>query len=190
MTDRDYLLRAIDHFVASGYYTEELADQLDDIVNDLVGRAPEPLMAELRARVADGLAARRAEEAGWTEETLNDRLEEAFAELEDSGIVAVENAGNHRDEAWVTCFDLSEGMEAPPRGGVFFLGPDVEEAVAGRGLSLTFGAFEDNDPATIGREVCDVLAKYGIPTTWSGDPADLILIPPFTWKKRQFTAPP
>lgn len=188
--DRAYVQQAIDFFVLSGYHTDELTEELDTIVSDLVGEAPEALIAELRERVREGFARRRVEEATWSEETLNDRLEEAFAELWDSGIVALENAGYSDEEGWEDCREHADTADEPTRGVVFFHGRDVERAVAGEGLSLTFGVLGDGDPVAIGREVCTVLAKYDIPTVWSEHAHVRIGIPPFEWCKRQFTAPP
>lgn len=184
--DRQLARAAIDHFARSGYYTEELVEDLPQVVEDLLGEAPPALVAELLVRAREALAALQAAEAEWDEETVNDRLEEAFAELEDAGIVALENAGFTDAEGREDCEDRAQAMEEPPRGAVFFTGEDVEAAVAGHGLALTVVAYT-GDVAEIGREVREVLEKYGIAAGARGEKVE---IPPFPWRKRQFTAPP
>jgi hypothetical protein len=197
MTDEDrrYVRDAFDHWIRSGYCDEDLLGEIEERAQDLVeGDLPAAFLQELRTAVEAGLAAQRAREAGWTGQTLNDRLEEAFAELTDSGIVALEDAGYTASDGWDDCREAADDLDEP-RGAVFFHGQDVERGVRGEGLLLAFGALgrgEDPDEASaaIGREVCEVLGKYGVPTAWSGAATDRIAIPPFPWQKRAFTEAP
>jgi hypothetical protein len=192
MSDRETAEAAFTFWARSGYCGEELVDEIPERLEDLWPEAPKKVAAELRALVRRELDAQRAREATWTDETANDRLEAAFDELTDSGIVALENAGYTLSDGWEDCEDDAEARRAngeEVRGAVFFHGQDVERAVDGQGLLLGFGAF-GGDAAEIAREVVEVLGKYDLAATWAGGPKQRIAIPPFEWRKRAFSSPP
>lgn len=187
--DRRYLEEAFDHWIRSGYGLDTLPDEVAERAEDLVGELDEDDLAWLEGFVADGLTAQREREASWgDEETVNDRLDEAFAELLDDGIVALQNAGYTISEGWE---DVQEARREVPEahGAVFWHGQDTERAVRGDGLMLAFGSFtmgEEHEPASlaIAREACDVLRKHGVEVSWSGSLNERIRIAPFEWRKR------
>jgi hypothetical protein len=192
--DRAYALDAFAHWARSGY-APDLLDEAEERLADLLPDAPPAaFVREARdhaRRILDGL---RAAEATWTEPTVNDRITEAFADLEDRGIVALEDAGYTVSDGWEDAREAAEELDEA-RGAVFFHGQDVERGVRGEGLTLAFGAFSkgagsDEASIGIGREVVEVLAAHGIATTWKGTAQHRIEIPPFPWQKRQFTESP
>jgi hypothetical protein len=190
--DRQYVRAAMSFLAASGFADETLLAELDDRIDDLVPGAEPAFRKEIRALVTRDLAEQRAREQSWDEETVNDRIDEAFDELWDSGIVALQNVGYSPVEGWDDVRDAAELLDEP-RGAVFWHGGDTERAVDGQGLQLTFGALDAHDDeahAAIGREVCDALRKHGIEFRWSGAAGVPIEIPPFEWRKRAFTDPP
>src|SRR6185369_4306469 len=98
--DRQYALEAFRSWVRSGYSGDEILREIEDRLGDLLGREDPALLAEVEEQVRRDLAAQRAREATWDEETVNDRIDEAFDELTDSGIVALQNAGYTMSDGW------------------------------------------------------------------------------------------
>ena len=196
MTDdeRQYVFEAFESWARSGY-APFLLDELEDRVGDLLEEpAPRAFVEEVRAFAQERLDEQRVAEATWTEPTVNDRLTEAFADLEDRGVVALENAGYTMSDGWSDCNHAAAGIP-DARGATFFHGQDVERGVRGEGLLLAFGAYvegEEHEAASvaIGREIVEVLAAHGVPTEWSGSVKERIRILPFEWRRRQFTDSP
>lgn len=192
--DRKYVRDAFTFWVRSGFEDEdELLGEVELRIQDLVGDVPEDFVEEIRALVREELEAQRAREATWEEETVNDRIEEAFAELWDRGIVALQNAGYTMEEGWEDVAEARKELENP-RGAAFYHQQDTERAVEGGGLFLAFGSFAEGDRAQasreIAQEVCDVLRKHGVAVVWDGDINHRIEISPFPWRNRMFTIPP
>ena len=83
--------------------------------------------------------------------------------------------------------------EAPdgttPRGFVSCHEQDVERAVDGGGLLLSYGAFADDQDdraqdAAIGQEIAAALRRHGLTTDWDGDVGARIRVP-MTWRRRR-----
>jgi hypothetical protein len=77
-----------------------------------------------------------------------------------------------------------------PRGGAFFHGQDTERGVAGQGLYITFGPYEDT-PEThearavaIGQEIAEVLRAHGFAVEWNGKASTRVNTGPFEWRRR------
>ncbi|UGQ11317.1 hypothetical protein LO772_31725 [Yinghuangia sp. ASG 101] len=126
----------------------------------------------------------------------DDAIDRSFDELNDRGIVALQNAGDTMSDGWTDVYEVASTRSAPARGAVFYHGQDLDADVAGEGLRLAFGAFEDDlakrdDPgAEIARDVRDVLTSHGVRVKWDGAVSSRIEIPPFAWRKRRWTAAP
>lgn len=191
---RKHLLARVEVAVRGGFEDEdELLEGLEEWVEDELGEANGALTAELEAHARKLLQEQRTLEANWREPTLNDALDSAFEELNANGIVALENAGYTMSDGWADVNEVAGYQDTPPRGAVFYHGQDLERGVAGEGLMLAFGAYE-NDSAkheaaslAIGREVCDTLLRHGVKTEWNGSVQARIRIPPFEWRKRRWT---
>lgn len=191
---RKHLLDRVEIAVRGGFEDEEdLLDGMEQWVEDELGEADGALAEELLARAKKLLQEQRVLEAGWQEPTLNDAIDSAFEELNQNGIVALENAGYTMSEGWSDVNEVASYQDTPPRGAVFYHGQDLERGVAGEGLMLAFGAYEQDDAKheaaslAIAREVCDTLARHGVKTEWNGSVDARIRIPPFEWRKRRWT---
>jgi Domain of unknown function (DUF6891) len=185
---RDHLLSAVTLAVRSGFGTEtEVIEDIEQLVEDELGDSDPKLVRELQAEARRLLAAQHDEELTWTGRSTNDAIERAFEELTENGVVALENAGYTQSDGWSDANEAAEDRDPPPRGAVFYHGQDVERGVAGEGLYLTFGAYADDEEASlaIAREVCDTLASHGVETSWDGNVGTRILIPPFPWRRRR-----
>ena len=122
------------------------------------------------------------------EPCINDGIDRAFAALEaEHRIVALQNAGLTQSEAWEDLHAVAASWREngiKPVGACFYHGQDLESAVAGKGLSLGFGAFgpaNHDKSVRVGTTIIDVLRAHGVPTKWDGDPEESIWIEPFIW---------
>jgi hypothetical protein len=107
------------------------ADALhDEVAQAIAGDLPD------RAADADDLARAwvqeaheelRRDQAGWPDPTDYERLQAAFADLEDGGVVVLQGCEDHWSAKAVLDARASEG--APPRGIAWFTPPDVWHAV-------------------------------------------------------------
>ncbi|GAA4057333.1 DUF6891 domain-containing protein [Actinomadura miaoliensis] len=133
-----------------------------------------------------------ADQRAWPEVLDSDRLLRAFRDLDLAGIVA------RADFACCQNCGVGEiGGEVPEderhayRGYVFCHRQDMESAVRGDGLFLSYGVFTDAarqlaaDQAGIGAEVAAALRRHGLEVDWNGDPAKRIGVP-LTWRRRRF----
>lgn len=120
---------------------------------------------------------------------VNAAIDSAFEELNAKGIVAMQDVGDTISDGWADVNEIATAREPTPRGATFYHGQDRERAMAGLGLMLVFGAYEDDpskQPAAsraIGSEVCATLARWGVETSWNGDIETRIQIAPFEWRK-------
>jgi len=183
MTQTDeYILNAIRKKVWSGFYNHDDVQQLiDDILED---DADEEM---LRSAVAPEFERKAAAELGWPKVTDCDRLDDAFHVLNETGIIALENAGYEMSDGLTEVAEELQGRgRASVRGYCFYHGQDVEGALAGGGLYIAFGALdaETSQKTAIGREVKQVLEAKGLAVEWNGDPEMRLKIPQIDWKRR------
>ncbi|WP_293912097.1 hypothetical protein [Deinococcus sp.] len=192
-----YITEKVVTQVKGGFSSQEELN--DNIKEDLEGSFDEPkpeLQAELQALTVQLFAEQRKEEAQWLEFTSNDAIDDAFKELNTSGIVALQNAGYTMSHGWEDANQAAYEMTPPPRGAIFYHGQDVERGVMGLGLMLAFGAYEDDDAKrdeaslTIAREAIEILRQHHVATEWDGTLEERIRISPFLWRKRQFGPAP
>lgn len=134
------------------------------------------------------LMALQAEQASWPAQTDNDRLAQAFAQLERDGIVCREN---HTCCQTCGCAEIGEEMEAQTETGrqihgyTFFHQQDTERAMDRGGLMLAYGAGPADDKTTleVGRMVADALTQAGLEVNWSGESEQRIEVI-MRWQKR------
>jgi Domain of unknown function (DUF6891) len=175
--------------VAAGYaIVDEIVDEAVEVFGDTT---PDPAALRVAAHaVADqSLAAHIKAQADWPATTDCDRLDAAFAELNEVGIVARQNfsccgtcgAQEIHDE-----IDLAEQSGRPPRGFTFFHIQDTEHVVSGEMLYLSYGAADSDKVAAvaIGHEVVTVLSRHGLFPSWNGKHANRIALP-LIWQRRR-----
>lgn len=139
------------------------------------------------------LAAYRNSRHSWSDVTDCDRLDAAFSELADSGIVALQNGVCCQtcaaDEAWAEAASkIDDGQQI--RGVTFYHQQDTERAVEGQGIYLSYGATETSEDAAlaIGEEVRQVLLKHGLNVTWDGNLNKRLHVK-LDWKRRRSDIP-
>ena len=178
----EYALNTIKTWVWSGFYgQDEVQEMIDDILEE---DADEDLV---RGAVAPEFDKKAAAERSWPKVTDCDRLDQAFAALNTSGIIALHNTGMTMSDG---ISDVAEVLHHRGRdkirGYCFYHGQDLERAVDGAGLTLAFGDINDDSAVKtqIGQEVNAVLKSHGFKTEWNGDPEARIEIPSIDWKRR------
>ncbi len=156
--------------------------------------APEtdPVMLDnaVKAIAAQADRAHRAEQLSWPAVTDCDRLDAAFAALDETGILSRQHftccatcgAADIRSE-----MDQADKAGTMVRGFTFFHGQDTRCAVGGEALYLSFGATAPDDheaAVAIGHEVVGTLRDHGLVPGWNGRYAHRIAVP-VCWRRRR-----
>jgi hypothetical protein len=178
----EYILACIRSSVWSGFYG---ADQIDQQIDDLLEEDSDE--QALRAAAQTELRAKKAAEASWPAVTDCDRLDAAFAELERSGLIALQNAGYTMSDGHSDVGDVLARRERDQvKGFCFYHGQDLERAVEGGGLMLAYGDLDAEPGAktAVGHLVAAALRRAGFEVEWNGDPEKRIFLPRVDWKRR------
>ncbi|MEC3909649.1 hypothetical protein U5A82_03960 [Sphingobium sp. CR2-8] len=175
--------------VAGGFFDDDaILTNANDVFEE---ELPRPLLRiEASAALRAALADHRAAERDWSDMTDCDRLDAAFAALEEEGIVARQNftcCGTcGATEIWDEIEAAQdEGMVV--EGYAFFHMQDTESAVEGHGLYLNYGACGEGEEAAaiaIGHRIVEQLEAQGLTTDWDGQMAQRIGVS-LEWKKRR-----
>lgn len=167
----------------------DLVEQIHDRTDDDLGGIDEPTMQKLTDRARTAVDAREKLEGTWPAQTTNDRIDAAFRELNEAGIIALQGAGYTMGDGWDEANDIAAQMTAPPRGAVFYHWQDLERGVKGEGVWLAYGAYVEGDgheQASLGiaSEACEALRRHGVAVRWSGSIEERIFLEPFEWQRR------
>lgn len=178
--------------VASGYYTsEEIITNACDYVEGELSRDEAERVA--RERLPGLIVAHTNDARNWPFLTDCDRLDEAFADLELSGIVTRQNFTCCGTCGVAEIGDEMAAVEAEGiavRGYSFFHMQDTDSAVDGCGLYLNYGSVEEGEQAAldVGSEIARCLESHGLETQWNGSLNQRIHVK-LDWKRRfPFTA--
>lgn len=173
-------------------------DSNEQIVERAIGKyAGQCEYFELRdlARELVGFASRwhLQEQRDWALVTDCDRLELAFARLEEIGIVCRQNFGANDPQALDAMeeeMDREEACGRKVRGYAFYHRRDIDLAIAGGGIFLSYGASDqdaDEDAGAdlrVGHEVVAGLRQLGLDPQWNGD-GDARIHLPLRWQRRR-----
>jgi hypothetical protein len=139
--------------------------------------------------VDQALADYEREVATWPDVTDCDRLDAAFASLEQAGIVARQNFSCCGTCGAAEIWDeipVEDAKSGAARGYAFFHQQDTERAVDGDGLYLNYGACAEGEAAAvaIGHEIVAHFEKAGLTTKWNGTYQRRIDVT-LDWKRRR-----
>ncbi|HSI05270.1 MAG: hypothetical protein ACAI38_03175 [Myxococcota bacterium] len=167
----------------------DLIEQIHDRTEDELGGVDEPMMQKFADRARAAVDAREKLESGWPAVTTNDKIDAAFKELNEAGIIALQGAGYTMSDGWDEANDIAATLATPPRGAVFYHWQDLERGVKGEGLWLAYGAYvegEGHEQASlaIAAEACEALRRHGVAVTFRGNIEERIFIEPFSWQRR------
>jgi hypothetical protein len=115
------------------------------------------------------------DQRSWDRKTDFDRLEAAYAALNDTGIIP-----RHNFTCCGTCggaeigYEIEDAQErgSEVQGYVFYHQQDTESAIDGHGLYFNYGAADPNssdaDHVAIGQKLADALSAAGLKVDWNG----------------------
>jgi hypothetical protein len=179
--------------MAAGYLPmSAIVDEAVEIFSDLVVD-PASTRAAATAVAQRALSAHHAAQADWPAVTDCDRLDAAFTELDDLGVLARQH---YRCCATCATHDILDELQQAEKAGrntrgyTFFHVQDTEHAVGGEALYLSFGA-TGSAPGTaspealaVGHEVVGALRRHGLDPSWNGRIAHRICLP-IVWQRRR-----
>lgn len=149
-------------------------------------------VAQVKAFAASTLAKKRGTEATWPPITDCDKLDRAFARLQEQGICALQYTGDTQDDGFEAVVDaLSEDGVPEDRyhGYCFYVSQDIDRALNDEGLLLAYGHLgrsevKDHEHVAVGQRVCEALRKEGLEVEWNGSSNRRIALPQLSWQRR------
>jgi hypothetical protein len=142
----------------------------------------------VEAEVDRAIAGKAAEQRAWPAVLDTDRLDRAFAALEQRGVLCLHDAGYSESSGFGETLvrrDQEGGLVSPFDAYCFYHRGDVESALAGNGLALTVGLFAmRRGDLKLARRVEHRLHEEGLRTAWDGAPDARILLPGFDFRRR------
>lgn len=182
---REEIAEHIQYYINSGFYDREETKE-----SIRAGFYEETIdEAWLHRQVEKEYTRRLREQAGWPAETSFDRLAKAFDRLNASGIIALHNAGNTKQDATGDAEDIYEELKAKGitvKGYCYYHAQDMERAMDGQPLFVGFGDFDNDDNSALetGKKVVKALEAYGFNINWDKSVETRIEILNIKWQKR------
>lgn len=175
--------------VAQGFDSEEdILEETLEFFQDEYGESAS--FSTMVNRLTSELMAVHLEESRtWPAVTDCDRLDKAFDELEEAGIVArqnftcCQNCGHA--EIWEE-LELTR-QEREVSGYVFFHMQDTERVLEEGRLYIAYGAADSNDESaiTVAHKAAHILSKHGFNVDWNGTLEKRICLLDFDWRRRR-----
>lgn len=178
----------IDREVAAGFASQDdILQSTIDVFSDEAD--PAAIGRQAPDLIRQAITRHRAQQQSWPVLTDCDRLDAAFAALEDDGVIARQNfscCGNCASaEIWAEIDDARDAGR-PARGYAYYHMQDTESAVEGHGLYLGYGACAEGETAAldVASEIIAQLEAHGLRSDWDGSITKRIAVP-LDWKRRQ-----
>jgi hypothetical protein len=185
-SDKEEARESIRHYVWSGFYS---ADEIAEIICEELFDPETIDKSWATAQIAAEFDKKRLDEQTWQHPTDCERLDAVFAELQQKKIITLQNAGYTQSDGLSDVTERWKDVGADKSdiiGYCFFHGQDLERAVAGDGLMLTFGDIlgADEKGIVVGKTISEVLEAHGFSPDWDGTIAKRINIPNLKWRKK------
>lgn len=176
--------RAHDYVKAGFYRRDEIIQALIDEFCDEVdeGRLRAMAVHAVDLAIRDQV---RAQEF-WPVLTDCDRLDQAFENLEDGGIVARQNFTCCQNCGHAEIGDEVDGAGErglPVHGYTFYHQQDTERAAADSELYLAYGAVGHDDTLKVARAIVVAIESCGLRTEWNGSVGQRIRVA-LNWQRR------
>lgn len=159
------------------------------VVETLSSEYPEDeLRSVARRMLPEVVEALVKEQASWPDVTDCDRLDAAFTELNEAGIVCRQHftccSTCGHSEIWSEV-DAERESGLDVRGYAFYHAQGTDTAIEGGGLWVGHDSVLDDEDASvrIGTEIVDCLRRHGLDVRWSGS-ADRCIEVKMDWKRR------
>lgn len=125
----------------------------------------------------------------WESPTQTERLINAFDELAESKIIALHYTGYSQEDGEYEVEEVERTLrnnDEKSDGYCFYHGIDLEKAVLGEGLNITFQKIDnvsDIIAKEIAQKIIEVLKKHDLEVSWNGKANSPIHLPNFTWER-------
>jgi hypothetical protein len=177
-----YVFDAIKTWVKSGFYTlDDIYEMMEDIIEE---ECDEDM---LQKRASEEFLKKQQSEDSWPNLTDCDRLDFIFNELNELGIIALQNTGYTMSDGFDDVGEVLETLDRNQvKGYCFYHGQDLERALADEGLTLAFGDLNaiDDQKIVVGKLITEIIKKHHFEYIWDGTANKKINIFPFKWQRR------
>jgi hypothetical protein len=147
------------------------------------------LLPEVERLTSEALTAHQAEQATWGPTTDCDRLDTAFAALNEQGIVARQDFSCCNNCGFTEIWDEIEEVEKlqPVEGYVFYHLQCTEEAIKTGQLLMAYGCIEDNHEVfqRVGNKIVAELRQADLNASWGGTTSHPIVVEGIVWRRRR-----
>ena len=173
--------------VRSGFYDRE---RLIEVFTEEMYAPGELDTNEVESEIDAQFAQYEKEKLAYPSTTDCDRLDAAFAKMNERGVIAIQNAGYTQSDGYDDVGDVYS--QHPDRDSIvgycFYHGQDLERAINGSGLYFAFGPVDPADEQTVGVDVGNIvrgeLENAGLSVDWNGTFEKRLSVPNLNWQKR------
>lgn len=187
--DQQFIFDIIYTQVRSGFYS--LEEILEFVTEEIEDNGFEDEISEEWAQDQIDMVYQKLLEESKSEVPFapTQRLIAAFDELAANKIIALHYAGYTTDEGEYEVTEIERVLidnETESEGYCFYHGQDLERAVRGEGLHLSFQKI-NNESGAVSKEVAQkiiaVLEKHELKVEWNGKATTRIFLPDFQWQR-------
>lgn len=173
--------------VRSGFYDRE---RLIEVFTEEMDAPGELNASDVASAIDEQFTAYEQEKLSYPATTDCDRLDVAFAKMNERGVIAIQNAGYTQSDGYD---DVGEVYSQRPDkesvlGYCYYHGQDLERAINGDGLCFAFGPVDPADEQTVGVDVGNIvreeLENSGLSVDWDGTFEKRLSVPKLSWQKR------
>lgn len=187
--DQQFIFDSIYTQVRSGFYSlEEVHNNIIEEIED--NGFEDEISIEWAQEQINFVNDHLLEESkSWESITQTQRLIEAFDELAESKIIALHYPGYTTDDGEYEVTEVERALidnDEKSEGYCFYHGQDLERAVRGEGLYISFQKINNESDAVskeVAKKIVAVLEKNGLKIEWNGKATSRIYIPDFKWQK-------
>jgi len=180
------VIESIHRLVWSGFYS---ADEILPVIAEEIYELDDAGALAAGKEIARQFDEKVRAEKTWPARTTCDRLDSLFEDLNRSGIIALQNAGYTVSDGISDMTERYEELGGEKSGVVgycLYHGQDLERAVDGKGLLLTFGDIRGDDEKglKVSETIRDKAVEHGFKVEWDGSLTTRIQLAPFEWRRR------
>lgn len=187
--DQQFIFDSIYTQVRSGFYS--LEDIQNNIIEEIEDNGFEDEISEDWAYKQINAVNEELlkESESWGENTQTNRLIAAFDELAESKIIALHYTGYTMDDGEYEVVEVERTLNdnnEKSEGYCFYHGQDLERAVRGDGLNISFQKINNESDVVskeIAKKIVAVLEKHDLKVEWNGKASSKILLPEFKWQR-------
>lgn len=187
--DQQFIYDSIYTQIHSGFYS--LEDIQNNIIEEIEDNGFEDEISEEWAhnQINNVHEALVKESESWETNTQTQHLIAAFDELAESKIIALHYAGFTIDDGEYEVAEVERTLidnDEKSEGYCFYHGQDMERAVRGEGLYISFQKINNVSDVVsrdVAKKISEVLEKHDLKVEWNGKATSRIFLPNFKWQR-------